>query len=140
MNCLGASRGLGLGLTSIILKQGGNVIATCRDPSNSIELNQLQQLYGEERLLILSLEVTSKEQLEDLRRVIRLKGIDTIDIVIANAGIASKNHPYDPAMTCPEDDLIKTFQTNTMGTLFTGLLSSSPLLPSSLYSFISYLI
>lgn len=72
-------------------------------------------------MVILPLDVTSKDELEEIRRVIRSKGIDTIDVAIANAGIASKNHPYDPAMSCPEDDLLKTFQTNTIGTLFTGI-------------------
>lgn len=96
------------------------MIATCKNPSNSIELNSLLQLYGEKRILIFPLNVTSKESLENIRHEIRSKGIDTIDVAIANAGVASKNHPYDPAMTCPEDDLLNTFQTNTIGTLFTG--------------------
>lgn len=104
-----------------ILELNGNVIATCRNPATAIELNHLQSIYPEPKLIILQLDVTNKEALEDIRGTIRKKGIDTIDVCIANAGVASKNHPYDPAWTCPEDDLMKTFQTNTMGTLFTGL-------------------
>jgi NADP-dependent 3-hydroxy acid dehydrogenase YdfG len=106
-----------------ILEMGGNVIATCRDPTSAHELTQLQSIYRD-RLLIFPLDVTSKDALENIRSEIRRKGIDTIDVCIANAGVASKNHPYDPAWTCPEDDLMKTFQTNTMGTLFTGVLFS----------------
>jgi NAD(P)-dependent dehydrogenase (short-subunit alcohol dehydrogenase family) len=98
------------------------VVATCRHPESAIELNQLAGVYPEPILVILPLDVTNNEALEDIRGVIRRKGIDTIDVCIANAGVASKNHPYDPAWTCPEDDLLNTFQTNTMGTLFTGSL------------------
>jgi NAD(P)-dependent dehydrogenase (short-subunit alcohol dehydrogenase family) len=80
--------------------------------------------------MIFQLDVTSKDALENIRSEIRKKGVDTIDVCIANAGVASKNHPYDPAWTCPEDDLLKTFQTNTMGTLFTAQ-SLAPLLSMS---------
>jgi NAD(P)-dependent dehydrogenase (short-subunit alcohol dehydrogenase family) len=113
------------------LELGGNVVATCRNPETAVDLNQLTSVYSEPRLVILPLDVTKKEALEDIRGVIRRKGIDTIDVCIANAGVASKNHPYDPAWTCPEDDLLNTFQTNTMGTLFTGNPDSSSRYSSS---------
>jgi short-subunit dehydrogenase len=107
-------------MTKKALEENANVIATCRNRTEARELLKLQENYPEPRLLIFELDVTSKDQLEEMRRTIRKNGIDVVDICIANAGISSKNHPYDPALSCPMDDMLNTFQTNAMATLYTG--------------------
>jgi NAD(P)-dependent dehydrogenase (short-subunit alcohol dehydrogenase family) len=90
----------------------------------------LQQEFGEKRLVVLQLDITSKDETEALRRTIRSHDIEALDIVIANTEIGSRNHPYDPVMGCPGEDMIRTFQTNAMGTLFLAQ-SMAPLLSMS---------
>lgn len=94
------------------------------------DIIKLQEVFGGKRLILLHLDITSKEQTEELRRTIRSHDIEELDIVIANTEIGSRNHPYDPVMGCLGEDMLKTFQINAMGTLFLGQ-SLAPLLSMS---------
>ena len=116
----GCNRGIGLGLVKRLLNvHGTTVVGTCRNPEEAVEIKQLVEEYGSKRLVILRLNTTSMHELEELRKTIRSHGIEHLDIIIANAGVGSKNHPFDPAMGSPEDDMMNTFRTNTLGTVFT---------------------
>jgi NAD(P)-dependent dehydrogenase (short-subunit alcohol dehydrogenase family) len=44
-------------------------------------------------------------------------GIQTIDILIGNAGISNKDHPKDPVLKCDPEEMMKIFETNVCGNL-----------------------
>ena len=84
----GASRGIGFGLVQHILGLSDTrVIATCRDPSTTQVFDDLIRDY-QERLLIMMLDVTSEWSFEVLKEQLVEKSIFSIDVLIANAGIA----------------------------------------------------
>eukprot|EP01039_Chlorochromonas_danica_P005466 gene5464-6017_t len=93
LGLVGASRGIGLGLVGQILASHprDRVIATYRDQASSPKLVELTQTYPKDRLLILPLEVTSEESHKKLKEALEAEGINSIDILIANAGVASSN-------------------------------------------------
>ena len=43
----------------------------------------------------------------------------TIDVLINNAGVASKNHPVDPIVAADTEDIMRVFHTNVVGTVQT---------------------
>jgi NAD(P)-dependent dehydrogenase (short-subunit alcohol dehydrogenase family) len=73
----GASRGIGLGLVKQLLQVGKKykVIATCRDPSNAPNLTALKDLYSDERLIVLPLDVTSSKSHANLENIFHQRGI-----------------------------------------------------------------
>ncbi|HEY7886057.1 MAG TPA: SDR family NAD(P)-dependent oxidoreductase [Cellvibrionaceae bacterium] len=77
----GANRGIGKALTQELLNRGAKrVYATGRDPAN---LQQLaEDLNAPERLVTLPLDITRREDIEQLARQ-----IDSLDILVNNAGI-----------------------------------------------------
>lgn len=80
----GANRGIGLELVKRYLQEEDwQVIATCRQPENAVELKQLVAS-SSNRLNILPLEVTDSASV--LRLSIELKDAN-IDVLINNAGI-----------------------------------------------------
>jgi len=118
---VGASRGIGLGLTRQYLEGTAfKVIATCRSPSESSGLVELSQQYGSERLLVMQHDVASDASCRTLQAELSEQGVHTIDVVIANAGISSRNHPSDPCLGGGgEDDMMNVFRTNVFGSLLT---------------------
>ena len=128
----GSSRGIGAGLTKAALSDPSTfVIATCRSPSTSTELQDLAKEYNEKKLLILPLDTTSRDSYKDVMERLKLEGITTIDVLIANAGITNPDHPADPILTCSEKTMIDVFKTNCVGTMltlqnFTPLLQKGP--------------
>jgi NAD(P)-dependent dehydrogenase (short-subunit alcohol dehydrogenase family) len=83
----GCSRGIGLGLVKQFLSiENVRVVATCRNPDGATELQQLQNDYSS-RLVVLPLDVNIKESCESVRDALISRDIQTIDILINNAGI-----------------------------------------------------
>ena len=125
----GCSRGIGLGLAEKILTSSPDsfVVATCRTPDGSSELTRLQSSYGADRLLVLPLDTTSLLSHKTVVTEMKANGIDSLDVFIANAGISTPNHPIDPILSCPEEDMMNVFRTNCVGTMF-GLQCFTPLL------------
>lgn len=105
----GSSRGLGLEFSKQLNDQGATVIATCRSPERATELNKLG-------VRVEALDTTCKKSIEEL--VSKLANEDAVvDILINNAGIASKNHPVDPILEADEEDILKVFHTNVLGNI-----------------------
>lgn len=108
----GASRGIGLGMVKQFLSDESYfVIACARSPSASLE--SLKEKFAG-RLAVEKLDVASKSDFAHIA-----DKYDSLDVVIANAGISNKNHPVDPLLTCSVEDMMATFETNCVGTLLT---------------------
>ncbi|MFX0185607.1 MAG: SDR family oxidoreductase [Candidatus Hodarchaeota archaeon] len=109
----GTSRGLGLEFVKQYLKKGDQVIATCRNPNNAFELNELKKNYPKS-LTILKLEVTNKEERDVVYNYVKDQ-IGSIDILINNAGIASggKSNSYVLGELNSED-MHKVFDVNSI--------------------------
>lgn len=126
----GSSRGIGLGLVKTFLDKYSDVkvIAACRNPAGSSDLMKLVEA-NSERLLIFPLDTTLKTSHESLKASLLNSGINSIDILIANAGISNPAHPVDPILSCSETDMMDVYRTNVVGTMFT-LQAFTPLLLS----------
>lgn len=110
----GANRGIGQGLLSRYLSLPNHtVVAAVRDPSHSTskDLDALPKADGS-KLVIVKIDARRWQDpfaaVEDLTR----QGIHHLDIVIANAGIAS-TAPL--VVDAKEDDLRIHYETNAMG-------------------------
>jgi NAD(P)-dependent dehydrogenase (short-subunit alcohol dehydrogenase family) len=109
----GATRGIGLELTKILVEREYDVIATGRDTKGSKQLSSLKADYPE-NLTLIDLDVTHDHKISDLPG--ELAGFSHIDLLINNAGMFTDddNHPLErinPASA------LKTFMVNTMGPL-----------------------
>ncbi len=78
----GANRGLGLEFCQQYLAAGWKVIATCRQPKQANELQQLQRQY-QANLQIERLDVTNQQQITQLRQGLNN---EKVDILLLNAG------------------------------------------------------
>ncbi|KAM0321989.1 hypothetical protein ACHAQA_009730 [Verticillium albo-atrum] len=124
----GANRGIGKGFTAkLIARSGVTVIATARNPASAASLQELPKGEGS-RLIIVKLD--SSVETDAAAAVSQLQsehGITSLDVVIANAGIA--NSGATVATTTPEA-IREHFEVNTIGpiTLFQAV---RPLLRAS---------
>ncbi len=100
----GANRGIGLGITKVMLSQNHTVIATTRNIENSGDLQNLKNKYSK-NLKIVSLDLTNKDSLLSFSKKIPF---NHLDILINNAGIMEGN-----SLNIANTD--KTFQVNTLG-------------------------
>jgi NAD(P)-dependent dehydrogenase (short-subunit alcohol dehydrogenase family) len=114
----GASRGIGLGVVEELLCNNPTyrVIATCRDPSGATKLQEMKKSHGDDRLLLFPLDVTSEESHSQLKSSLLQHGINSIDILHANAGVLSDR---DIPSTCQIGNLRKDFETNVIGSILT---------------------
>jgi short-subunit dehydrogenase len=71
-----------------LLKQDYEIIATCRNPSQASDLQQLQIIYN--NLSMLKLDVTNIKDIQDVKQQI---GDKPIDLFISNVGISVKKEP-----------------------------------------------
>jgi NAD(P)-dependent dehydrogenase (short-subunit alcohol dehydrogenase family) len=79
----GANRGIGLEFSRQYAVDGWRVLACCRHPEKSDELNKLVAQHPEQ-MVILALDVTDHAQIEHLGHSL---ANETIDLLINNAGI-----------------------------------------------------
>ncbi len=86
----GANRGLGLEFCQQYLAAGWKVIATCRQPKQANELQQLQRQY-QANLQIERLDVTNQQQITQLRQGLNN---EKVDILLLNAGIFGSSGVY----------------------------------------------
>jgi NAD(P)-dependent dehydrogenase (short-subunit alcohol dehydrogenase family) len=114
----GASRGIGLGVVEELLSNNSSyrVIATCRNPSESTKLQEIKKSHNDDRLLLFPLDVTSEESHSQLKSSLSQHGINSIDILYANAGVLSD---FDIPSTCQIENLRKDFETNVVGSIMT---------------------
>jgi norsolorinic acid ketoreductase len=125
----GANRGIGKGFVQHILqKPSTTVIAAVRDPSHPTvkALNDLPK--GPDTKLIIvkldsAVETDAAEAVADLRK----KGIDSLDIVIANAGIGQDG---TSVLNTSASNTLNHFNVNVVGPL-TLVQATAPLLKAS---------
>jgi len=101
----GASRGLGLELTSHLLAAGHHVVATCRDPEKA---SALAAASNSGALEIQPLDVASPESCERLSDALAQR---PIDVLVNNAGIM---HRHETAGEVDYDAWMKTIAVNTL--------------------------
>lgn len=120
MNVLitGCSRGIGLGLVKQFLERtNAFVIATARNPEDSSELQELKRQYDESRLITPTLDIQKPEHFSDLKNFLCQRGINSIDVLIGNAGISNATHPHNPFMECTKEDMLEVYETNVVGNM-----------------------
>lgn len=109
----GANRGIGLEMVKQLLhRDEAVVVATCRDPKNATEL---QQLRSDGRLHIVALDVTEESTIDAaVSEVSRL--IDGLDVLVNNAGIFGErqNQSFE---TITRDLMMRTFAVNSIAPL-----------------------
>ncbi|UPK92298.1 hypothetical protein LCI18_003233 [Fusarium solani-melongenae] len=114
----GANRGIGRALVSkLLLRSGVTVVATARDVSKASSLNDLPKGEGS-RLILAKLDSQVDTDAADLVSQLRGKyGVLSLDVVIANAGIA---HSGNTVFNTTPEALRDHVNTNTIGpiTLF----------------------
>ncbi|CCM06151.1 uncharacterized protein FIBRA_09624 [Fibroporia radiculosa] len=115
----GASRGIGLGLVTELLRDPQNyVIAGARDPAGSKHLHELDAKYGSERLAIVQLDVTDAASVTravpEVEALLKPQG-GGLDSLINNAGTACQALcDFDEINT---DLAEEEFRINTVGSL-----------------------
>jgi len=111
----GSNRGIGFGLVSKYLKRGCKVIATCRSPDKAKDLKKLLGDNDTAGSFIAQLDIDNEKSVIDAFKFVSTKVRD-LDILINNAGIATKNHPDDPVLKVDPSDMLKVFRVNVIGT------------------------
>jgi len=113
----GANRGLGKGLLELYLaKPNHTVIAANRDPTHATSkaLNDLPKAEGTS-LLTIKIDATVSTDPADAVKQLAHQGIDHLDIIIANAGIA---HVFPKVSEVKVEDMQKHTIPNTYGVIW----------------------
>jgi NAD(P)-dependent dehydrogenase (short-subunit alcohol dehydrogenase family) len=97
----GCSSGFGLDTATFFLRQGWQVVATMRTPSDDV-------LPASERLRVIALDVTDAQSIR-----LALEAAGPIDVLVNNAGIGVLGALEGLAM----DTVRQVFETNTFGTM-----------------------
>ncbi|HHX12885.1 MAG TPA: SDR family NAD(P)-dependent oxidoreductase [Clostridiales bacterium] len=113
MNVLvsGADRGLGFGITKLLLKQGHRVYAG-RYLRDWRDLDELQKVYKEE-LIVVDLDVSDSDSIILAKEVIK-QSTDHIDMIISNAAITGYMESEEPMKT-DYDRMLETYNVNSVG-------------------------
>ncbi|MBQ4860603.1 SDR family oxidoreductase [Pseudoalteromonas sp. MMG013] len=100
----GANRGIGFALTTLYLRAGWQVLATCRDPKSAEALQSLTLRYRS--LTIFTLDITNYAQVTQL--ALQLQG-QPIDVLLNNAGIyGPQNYGFGHCDTQAWQDVFET--------------------------------
>lgn len=88
--------------------------------------------FGQDRLLTPYLDVTVDSSFDALVNQFPQWGIDSIDILIGNAGIATSEHPHENVLDANLEEMFSVFNTNVVGNMrllrtFTPFLQKSHL-------------
>eukprot|EP00897_Mesotaenium_endlicherianum_P004295 jgi/Mesen1/3894/ME000208S02903 len=115
----GASRGLGLEFVKQLLEMrpNGHVVATCRNPGGADSLAELQSLYGEDRLMIVALDVTQEDTISEAAAAVAARH-GRLDLVVNTAGLLHKQGVLQPETALNKIDpkaLLMLYQVNAMG-------------------------
>ena len=108
----GANRGVGLELTRQLLASGDRVIATCRQPAQAKTLQQWEDQFGEQ-LLVLALDVTDDASVQAARMGIE-SVVDRLDMLVNNAGILIKSETLS---TFDATIMQRTLDVNVVGVM-----------------------
>lgn len=111
----GANRGIGLGLTSLVLKRGDHVIACMREPAKAEALAAQKDIHGD-RLTVLALDVTDKTSVAAAAKAVT----QPVDVLVNNAGIfgpRESDSPGQEALDMDFDAFADVLAVNTLGPL-----------------------
>lgn len=111
----GSNRGIGFGLVSKYLKNGYKVIAACRSPDKANDLRKLIDDNDTAGSFIVQLDIDSERSVMEAFEFVSAK-VKVLDILINNAGIGAKNHPYDPVLKVDPSEMLKVYRVNVIGT------------------------
>jgi NAD(P)-dependent dehydrogenase (short-subunit alcohol dehydrogenase family) len=106
----GSNRGLGLDWVRQCAARGWRVIATCRDPSSAMDLQDFASRNRE--VSVHRLNVTAPDQIADLAETLR---DEHLDLLVNNAGVYFEHWGKDPIGSIDYDDWEETFRVNTLG-------------------------
>ncbi|OTB08087.1 hypothetical protein M426DRAFT_317191 [Hypoxylon sp. CI-4A] len=112
----GASRGMGLGIARVFLaRERTTVIAGVRDPESAAKnLDGLSKGEGS-KLIVVKIDSTSDTDAEEAVAHLRAsEGISHLDIVVANAGLATA---IGPLATVKPSDVARMLDINALGPL-----------------------
>jgi NAD(P)-dependent dehydrogenase (short-subunit alcohol dehydrogenase family) len=108
---IGASRGLGLALTSEYLKRGWHVVATVRDNKQHTALHDLQAQVGN-RLEIENIDIAFAAQIPPLRNRLDKR---QFDLLFVNAGVT--NDPDETVGEVSTEEFNRVMATNALAPL-----------------------
>jgi len=118
----GASRGIGLGLVEVYAKAGFRVIATARTPNKADQLNALAK--ANKSITIVALDVGESKSVGNLHSALTggvsvIPKLDSLDILINNAGIGANESTAGLGFTKLEQETVSSFmdiyRTNVVG-------------------------
>jgi NAD(P)-dependent dehydrogenase (short-subunit alcohol dehydrogenase family) len=95
---VGASRGIGMGVTKEFLARGWDVIATARDPASAAALHKLAAAHLG-RLTIPRLDMNAPAEVDGFAETL---GGKVLDAVLVNAGVSGPPHNSASAATATE--------------------------------------
>ncbi|XP_037074117.1 C-factor-like [Pollicipes pollicipes] len=124
----GCSRGVGLALVTELVKNNYKVFATCRSPSSAAQLAEV--LSSLQQPPATPLDVTDEATIQQAYSTVRA-ATGRVDLLINNAGIATRGHPVEPCLTADVAEMNRLFATNVSGVVrttqvFLPLLRASP--------------
>lgn len=106
----GASRGLGLEFTRLLLARGARVVATCRRPASADDLAALAQAHPGQ-LQVLALSVDDEASRQAFAQA--LAGMhDGLEMLVNNAGVLERGERFGELRA---DVMSRTFATNVTG-------------------------
>ncbi len=108
----GSNRGIGLEYVRQLLVRGETVVAACRTPDKASELQALKQQY-DDTLLIIGLDVTDSDSITKAYETVS-EQLEGLDVLVNNAAI---NSGEDALLTVTKEDMMRTFEVNTVGVL-----------------------
>ncbi|EHK97543.1 putative Aflatoxin biosynthesis ketoreductase nor-1 [Glarea lozoyensis 74030] len=118
VDCLGYTHCIGLGLLKILISREHTlVIAGVRDPDSASAkaLLDLPTAGSCTKVILSKIEVSSQESIKAaVKKLTEEDGIERIDVLISNAGIANY---YGPAAITPLKEVREHFEVNAVGTL-----------------------
>ena len=104
----GANRGIGLALTSELLKGGHRVLATARKPEKATELKELCREYGE-ALDVLGMDVNSDESVKAVAA-----RVEALDVLVNNAAVFPEEGD-ESIFEMKLEHFREAFETNVIG-------------------------
>ena len=110
----GCSRGIGLGLVKEYLRQGFQVVATCRTPEIAMALADVLKKHHQRPPI--KLDVGSLNSIQDCQKEI-MNNHESIDVLVNNAAISNKEHPDDPACSVDLKEFQEVMKINVTGVL-----------------------
>ena len=104
---IGASRGLGLGLSREYLRRGWNVVATVRSGSGQTALHQLKK--ASDALEIEFVDITKPDEVDELCARCRNR---SFDLLFVNAGVT--NDPQETIGQVSTEEFVRVMVTNAL--------------------------